>query len=128
VSPGESLFRLVVGPRPAVCLFALAAFASGCAGAAERSIIGQFFSASRLLDKTALGTVSDVVFDPRTQGVVTDFRVQRISARRDGAKEITVAAAVRRPGGDTVQKTLVITMQRARVDRWIVTGFRDGRD
>jgi hypothetical protein len=49
-------------------------------------------------------------------------------------KEVTVAAPVRLPGGETVRKTLVITLQRAIlssagarqvVGGWIVTGFRE---
>jgi hypothetical protein len=47
-------------------------------------------------------------------------------------KDVTVSAPVRLPSGETVQKTLVLTLQRAvlkgdkDVDgRWIVTKFRD---
>ncbi len=49
------------------------------------------------------------------------------------SKNATVAAPVRLPNGDTVQKTLVLTLQRAvlkgdkeMTGRWIVTGIRDG--
>jgi hypothetical protein len=48
------------------------------------------------------------------------------------SKDVTVSAPVRLPDGTTVQKTLVITLQRAMLrgdkdvtGRWIVTGFRD---
>jgi hypothetical protein len=47
-------------------------------------------------------------------------------------KDVTVSAPVRQPDGGTVQKTLVITLQRAIlngdkavVGRWVVTGFKD---
>jgi hypothetical protein len=47
-------------------------------------------------------------------------------------KDVTVSAPVRLPDGNTVQKTLVITLQRAIlngdkavVGRWVVTGFKD---
>jgi hypothetical protein len=47
-------------------------------------------------------------------------------------KDVTVSAPVRLPDGSTVQKTLVITLQRAIlngdkpvVGRWVVTGFKD---
>jgi hypothetical protein len=121
--------------RAAVCLVTLTALAGGCSGASERSIIERFFSGSRLLDQTALGSVSDVVFDPRTQGVVTRFRIQGVSAGRGGARDVTIAADVRLPGGGTVRKTLVITLRPATAgaDRrhpdtgqgWIVSAFKD---
>lgn len=48
------------------------------------------------------------------------------------SKDVSVSAPVRLPGGQTAQKNLVITMQRAVlkgdkdiVGRWIVTGIRD---
>ena len=48
------------------------------------------------------------------------------------SKDVTVSAPVRQPDGSTVQKTLIITLQRAilkgdkeTTGRWIVTGFRD---
>lgn len=48
------------------------------------------------------------------------------------SKEVTVTAPVKLPGGETAEKTLVLTLQRAVLKgekeitgRWIVTGFRD---
>jgi hypothetical protein len=164
-------------PLAVACVCAIVA---ACAGAAEQAVIGQFFSASRLLDRTSLDGFATVVFDPRTQGIVTDFSVQSISPEQrkplpptslararqgtkaeDGtlaksteeyrialsidaggraaldvtkyegeliSKDVTVAASVRLPDGATVQKTLVVTLQRARLrgspeitGRWIVT-------
>jgi hypothetical protein len=213
-----------------------------CSGAAEQTLIRQFFNASRLRDNTSLDNLSTVIFDPRTQGTVTTFTIQNIGpeqskplalkslakahedakaedtafsqrkgeyqnanleaiqrvlkAERDNAKisgkdadvqdawrklrdesatvskkvsdmrrslrtetqlvdlsvnaggrtaidvtkydgemitkEVTVAAPVRLPSGETAQKTYVITMQRALLKgekevagRWIITGCRD---
>lgn len=225
----------------AVSLLALVVVVA-CSGAAEQTIIGQFFNASRLRDNTSLDNVATVIFDPRTQGTVTTFAIQAVGpeqrkplplkalakaqddAKADDAafskrkeayqnanleaiqrvlraergegkltgkdtevqttwtkireesatvskkladarrslraetqlvdlsvnaggrtaidvtkyegelawKDVTVSAPVRQPDGNTVQKTLVLTLQRAvlRGDkeiagRWIVTGFKD---
>jgi hypothetical protein len=215
--------------------------AAACSGS-EQSIVGQFFSASRLRDNTSLDNIATVIFDPRTQGSVTTFTVQNVSpeqrkplplkalakaqddaktedeafsrrkeeyqnanleaiqrvlkAERDNtklapkdaevqtawtkyreetaamskkvadsrrtlkaatqlvdqsinaggrsaidvtkhdgeivSKDVTVSAPVRLPSGETIQKTLVLTLERAELKgdkdiagRWIVTKFRD---
>jgi hypothetical protein len=48
----------------------------------DQSIVSQFFSASRLRDATALEKVATVMFDPRTQGSVTDFTIQNVTAEQ----------------------------------------------
>ena len=76
------------------------------------------------------------MFEPTTNGTVTSFTITGVSPERQESgrrmKDVTVEAPVRLPGGQTVAKTLIITLQRAepgtgmpRVERWIVTGFRD---
>jgi hypothetical protein len=63
----------------AVSLLAVVApIVAGCSGAAEHTIISQFFNASRLRDNTSLDNFSTVIFDPRTQGTVTTFTIQSI--------------------------------------------------
>ena len=107
-----------------------------CTTRAEQPILSQFFAASRLRDLTALATLSTVVFEPTTNGTVTTFTITSVSPeRQEGgrrAKDVTVDAPVRLPSGQTVTKTLVITLQiggpantRPNIDRWIVTGFRE---
>jgi hypothetical protein len=104
-----------------------------CAGDAEHGILTQFFAGSRLRDLTALTQVSTVVFEPRRDGTVLDFRVEEVGPERQVgdqgghlSKDVTVRARVRLPTGETVQKTFVVTMERAAPDRaWLVTAFRD---
>ena len=108
---------------------ALTLLAADCSGGAEQPIIGQFFSASRLLDYTSLGHVATIVFDPRTQGTVRSFTIQSVSREQNGVKEVTIVAPVRLPDGATAQKTLVITMQRATApprtaSSWMITRVR----
>ena len=63
----------------AVSLLAVVApLVAGCSGATEQTLIGQFFNASRLRDNTALDNLATVIFDPRTQGTVTDFTIESI--------------------------------------------------
>jgi hypothetical protein len=110
---------------------AIAVTAGGCA-APEQSLLEQFFGASRLRDTTALQSVSTITFEPLQQGIVRTFEITGVTPERlDGrmvAKDITVVAPVILPDGQTVRKTLVVTMQRNNGGdsrRWIVTGVRD---
>jgi len=104
---------------------------AGCA-APEQSLLEQFFGASRLRDTTALQRVATVTFEPLQQGIVRTFQITRVTPERvDGqkaTKEVTVDAPVVLPDGQTVRKTLIVTLQRASGDassRWIVSGVRD---
>ena len=226
---------------PALGLLSATLFVALACSGSEQSLVGQFFSASRLRDNTSLDNIATVMFDPRTQGTVTMFTLQTIApeqhkplplkalakaqddarsedaaftkrkeeyqnanleaiqrvlkAERDGtkltakdvevqaawakyreetaamskkaadarrnlkaetqfidqsvnagrtaidvtkydgevvSKDVTVSAPVRTPSGETVDKTLVLTLQRAVLKgdkeingRWIVTKFRD---
>ena len=148
--------------------------APGCSKTADQPLLNEFFAASRLRDRTALQRVATVIFEPRTQGIITHFDItavgreqrQPLTVKRaaqltpdpeergvvalslDGlrqtvdldhfagdlvSKEVTISAAVILPGGQALQKMLVITMQRAIVKgnetisgRWILTRIRDG--
>ncbi len=111
--------------------FAIAVTVGGCA-APEQSLLEQFFGASRLRDTTALQRVSTITFEPLQQGIVRTFEITGVTPERvDGqtaAKDITVVAPVILPDGQTVRKTLVVTMERNNggdSHRWIVTGVRD---
>jgi hypothetical protein len=106
----------------------------GCA-APEQRLLEQFFGASRLRDTTALQTMSTITFEPREQGIVRTFEITGVTPERlDGqtlVKDVTVEAPVVLPDGQTVRKTLVVTLQRATggggssVSPWIVTGLAD---
>jgi hypothetical protein len=106
--------------------------AIGCSGGYEQALLAQFFTASRLLDRTALQSVSTVMFDPRTEGTVLRFDVERIGPEDHGEKRVTVSARVHLPNGETVPKTLIVTMRRAdpavdtgTTSRWIITGVQN---
>jgi hypothetical protein len=110
---------------------------AGCSPGGEQTLLGQFFAASRLRDKTMLSNFSTVAFEPATQGIVTTFTITNVGReeQHEGgivSKDVTIAAPVRVPSGQTVQKMLVVTLRRAEqrtnqptTSRWIVTGVKD---
>jgi hypothetical protein len=113
--------------------FLLALTLGGCSVAPEQPLLEQFFAASRLRDKTVLQAFSTVTFEPLEQGIVRSFVITRISPEEPAggtvSKEVTVTAPVELQDGRTVQKTLIVTMQRiasagAPKDsaRWVITG------
>jgi hypothetical protein len=114
--------------RPALVAAALALSALACAGGYEQALLTQFFAASRLDDRTALGPIATVMFDPRTDGTILRFDITHTSQEEHGVKRVTLVARVHLPSGDTVQKTLIVTMRRSdpAVDKgttstWIIT-------
>jgi hypothetical protein len=157
--------------RLAAASVALALIAIGCAHAPERLVLDQFFVASRLRDRTALARFSIVVFEPRTDGMVTEFVVAGVTPERrlsedqtssDGnglegerrliaslsladptdpvdltqaqivlwEKNVTISARVRGGDGTAATRSIVVTLQcariannRARSGRWIVVRF-----
>ena len=77
----------------------LVAFAFlSCSTSVEQQLIARFFYESRLRDLTALSKLSTVVFEPATDGIVTDFRVTSMTGS-DASKEVLVSAEIKRPSG-----------------------------
>jgi hypothetical protein len=111
---------------------AIAVTLGGCA-APEQSLLEEFFGASRLRDTTALQRVSTITFEPLQQGIVRTFQISGVTPERIGGeqtvtKDVTVVAPVVLPDGQTVRKTLVVTLQRGSGSdsrRWMVTAVRD---
>jgi hypothetical protein len=100
--------------------------ALGCTGYAERPLLDRFFELSRLRDRTALQQIATVVFEPLQDGIVTSFDITQVTSSEERAgrvtKNVVVRAAVKLPGGPTVQKTLVVALERT-PRGWIVTGI-----
>ena len=122
--------------KAALIVLLLTLSLTSCSAASERTLLTQFFAASRLRDLTALSNVATVVFEPATDGVVTTFDLLGITVLqpRDGrplAEEVSIAAPVRLPDGATVKKTFVVTMQRRlpgtdddRREAWTITAIQ----
>ena len=109
---------------------------AACANAPERTLLAQFFAASRLRDLTAISRLATVVFEPATDGIVTSFdllgvAVVQAERQRPVLEEVTISAPVKLPDGGTVVKTFVVTMQRGGLsadqagrDAWRITGIK----
>ena len=94
---------------------------AACRGAAEQPIVDQFFSASRLHDKTALNAIATVEIDPVTQGAVTTFTILHID--REATNEtVTVDATMHLPSGDFGKRRIVLTLKREPDGKLTVTG------
>ena len=104
----------------------LAFAAVTCGHPKEQALVDQFFSASRLGDKTAAQTVSTVFFDPRDQGLVRDFTIDNVGAEEESGgvatKSVRLSASVESPEGVTAKKTIFVTMQRRAGAAWMITG------
>jgi hypothetical protein len=105
----RSVRRSPKGSRYALLLLLALA---GCSNGQEFSLLTQFFSASRLRDLTALQKVSAVVFEPSRDGVVTSFDIEAVTVKGPDAKDVLIAAPVRRPDGRIERKRFVVTVQR----------------
>jgi hypothetical protein len=110
--------------------------ALACTPHTERTLLTQFFAASRLRDLTALRTFSTVVFEPASDGIVTSFEILGMAAVPEPgglpvSEAVSISAPVRLPDGRTVLKQFVVTMQRSRPvaqDRgsgWMITAISE---
>jgi hypothetical protein len=90
-----------------VSLMALTVLSCGVPG--ERVLLEQFFAASRLRDLTALRKFSTVVFEPASDGIVTNFEITTV-VDRGAAKEVMISAPVKTLDGRTVTKNYAVTI------------------
>ncbi len=113
---------------------ALAAATPACSPRPEEPILSGFFSASRLHDRTALQKLATTSFDPAAHGIITRFTITGVVTSEAGgraAKDVSISAPVKLPSGKTLQKDLVVTLERdastngRAAARWIVTAIRD---
>lgn len=113
---------------------ALAATLAACSPRTEEPILSGFFNASRLRDRTALQKLATTSFDPAAHGIITSFNMTGVVTRQAGGrvtKEVSISAPVKLLSGQTLQKNLVVTLERdgagsgSIAARWIVTAIRD---
>jgi len=104
----------------------LGLIAAACGHPREQALVDQFFTASRLRDKTAAQTVSTVFFDPKDQGLVRDFTIDSVGAEEESGgvatKSVRLSASVESPEGLRSKKTIYVTMQRRQGAAWLITG------
>jgi hypothetical protein len=91
----------------------------------EEQLLTRYFEASRLNDTTVMARLSAVPFNPRSDGIIDSFEVER--TENAGAGEfVTVAARVRSFDGAVATRQLVFTLTK-RDDRWFIRDWRAGR-
>ena len=96
----------------------------GCSSSPERQLLTDFFLAARLNDTTALATLGEASFNPRTQGTVQDFDIVD-QTESNLTKQVIIDAQVRLPDGEMVQQRLTVSLRRAtQVSDWRVAGIR----
>jgi len=120
--------------RAHLLIGALAATLAACSPRTEEPILSGFFSASRLRDRTALQKLATTSFDPAERGIITSFEITGVVTSQSGGrvtKDVMISAPVKLPAGQTLQKNLVVTLERdvsgggSMSARWIVTAIRD---
>jgi hypothetical protein len=88
----------------------------------EQQLLTDFFEASRLYDTSVMARLSAVPLNPRTEGIVDSFDIQRVDRTNEGS-EVTVAARVRSFDGQVRQRTFVFTLTRQE-GRWFIRNWR----
>ena len=102
----------------ALAVFLLALTVAGCGGQiadSDRVLTRRFFAASRLRDLTALRNFSTVVFEPASDGIVTNLDIVAATVRASGVKDLSVVAPVKMPSGETVSKRIVLTIEHGQI-------------
>ena len=106
----------------------LSTILAGCGPPAEEPLIGAFFQASRLRDRTALQKLATTSFDPAAQGMIISFDITGVSVKEHGAlttKDVAISAPVRMMSGHVVQKRLVVTIEQRERGGWMVTAVTE---
>jgi hypothetical protein len=107
-------------------LLAMATLAA-CGHAAEKALLDQFFSASRLRDRTAAQSIATVFFDPKDQGLVRQFVIRKVASEEQSggvvSKNITIDAWLESLAGVKTEKTIVVTIERRPGGGWMITGL-----
>ena len=88
----------------------------------EQQLLTDFFEASRLYDTSVMARLSAVPLNPRTEGIVDSFDIQRVD-RTDESREVTVTARVRSFDGQVRPRTFVFTLTRQE-GRWFILQWR----
>jgi hypothetical protein len=89
----------------------------------EAQLLTDFFEASRLYDTAVMARLSAVPMNPRTEGIVDAFDIERVDTGDDGSTRVTVNARVRRFDGQVGSRQLVFSLVR-QDGRWFIAGWK----
>ena len=78
----------------------------------EEQLLTDFFEASRIYDTSLMARLSALPLNPKTDGIVDTFDVQRVDRSDGRASNVTVTARVRRFDGQVGNRQLVFVMIR----------------
>ena len=91
----------------------------------EEQLLTDFFDAARAYDTTVMARLSAVAMNPRSDGIVDSFRIERIDRAADTSEQVHVVARVRAFDGQTATRELVFTVAR-QDGRWFIRNWTAG--
>ncbi len=89
----------------------------------EEQLLTDFFEASRVYDTSVMARLSAKPLNPRTDGIIDAFDVQRVERGDDQTERVTVQARVRRFDGQVGSRQFVFAMTR-REGRLFISGWQ----
>jgi len=89
----------------------------------EEQLLTDFFEASRVYDVSVMSRLSAAPFNPKTDGIVDSFEIERVDPVGDGTEQVTVDAKVRSFSGQTGSRQLLFTLTK-RDGRWFIQEWR----
>lgn len=101
-----------------MCAAAVGAISCGVLSP-EEQLLTDFFEASRVYDVSVMSRLSAVPLNPKTDGIVDSFEIERVDRADDGTERVIVAAQVRSFGGQVSSRQLYFTLTR-RDGRWFI--------
>ena len=91
----------------------------------EEQLLTDFFEASRLYDTSVMARLSAAPLNPRADGIIDSFDIERVDRANDQRERVAVAARVRTFDGQVNSRRLVFTLTR-REGRWFIQEWRVG--
>ena len=91
----------------------------------EEQLLTDFFEASRLFDTSVMARLSAAPLNPRADGIIDSFEIERVDRANDHQERVAVAARVRTFDGQVNSRRLVFTLTR-RDGRWFIQEWRAG--
>ena len=91
----------------------------------EEQLLTAFFEASRVYDTSVMARLSARPLNPRSDGIVDEFEIERVERSEEGRTLVTVDARVRRFDGQVSARRLVFTMTN-QDGRWFIEDWQGG--
>src|SRR4030081_918724 len=90
-----------------VVFLVVATLPAACGHPAEKALVDQFFSVSRLRDRTAAQSVATVFCDPKAQGLLRHFTSRSVTPEEESSgvvsKNVTIDASVESLAGEKAE-------------------------